>query len=252
MVAEEILAQRGTPEGNATTESRLQALGRKDGGHLQNALVILPLLELGAGFLIDNERYVAMKLERGSSDRGCERSFNGFGDSGCLGGAICEKENPLCFENGADAHGDGALGNLFFGGEELAVVFDGFFAENFQTGSRTEAGGRFVESDVAVAADAENLQVDAARIANGLFVGRTILMVVSLDGAIGDVDVAGRHVHVSEKILMHEMVKTLRMVRREAQVFVEVECDDPREIQFLLVVQANELLVHSKHRASCG
>src|SRR5258708_35787349 len=186
---------------------------------------MLLLVEMGAGLLIDDEGDIAVKLQCGSSDRGCERSLNGFGDSGCLGGAICEKENPLCFENGADAHGDGALGNLFFGGEELAVVFDGFFAENFQTGSRTEAGGRFVESDVAVAADAADLQVDAARLANGLFVGRTITIVVSLDGAIGDVAGAGRPGHVSAKILMHEMVKTLRMVRREAQVFVEVECD---------------------------
>src|SRR4029077_6015101 len=104
--------------------------------------------------------------------------------------------NSLCFEDGADAHGDGALGNLFVGGKEMAVVFDGLFAENFQTGTRAQAGSRFVESDMAVAADAENLQVDTAGCANGLFVGRAILLIVSLDGTVGDVNVAGCYVHV--------------------------------------------------------
>src|SRR4029077_1297401 len=126
------------------------------------------------------------------------------------------------------------------------------FAENFQTGTRAQAGSRFVESDMAVAADAENLQVDTAGCANGLFVGRAILLIVSLDGTVGDVNVAGCYVHVSEEILLHEMMKTLRMIGRKPQVFDQVECDNAREVQSLLAVQSNKLLVHSEHGASGG
>src|SRR5260370_34060285 len=174
----------------------------------------------------------------------------GFGDRWLFGGAVGEKQNYLRFENGADAHSDGALRNFFFGGKELAIVLDGFLAENFQAGARTEARGRFVESDVAVAADAENLQVDAAGIANSLFVGGAILLVASLDRAIGDVDVGGRYVHMREKILLHEIVKTLRMACWEAQIFVQVEGDDAREVQFLFAVQADQFLIHLQRRVA--
>src|SRR4029077_5190355 len=136
-----------------------------------------------------------------------ERPFNGVSHSLCLGGAAGQKENSLCFEDGADAHGDGALGNLFISSKEFAVVFDGLLAENFQTGSRAQAGSRFVESYMAVASDAENLEVESAGFANRLLVGGAVLLIVSLDGAVGEVNVARCYVHVGEEILLHETVK---------------------------------------------
>jgi hypothetical protein len=45
--------------------SGLEALGRENRGHVENALVILLLLELRAGFSVDNESNVAMKLQGG-------------------------------------------------------------------------------------------------------------------------------------------------------------------------------------------
>src|SRR5713226_506144 len=135
-MGEEILAQPGTLKGEANRKTQLEAFGRENVGHLQHALVILLLLELGAGFPVDDESDLTMKLQCGGSDRGCKRSFNSVGYGHCLGGAAGEKENSLGFEDGADAHGDGALGNFFFSGKEVPVVFDGLFAKNLQTGSR--------------------------------------------------------------------------------------------------------------------
>src|SRR5258706_7349356 len=124
-------ADRKVQGGMEMRNGGLKALGRENSGHLEHTLVILLLLELRAGFSVDNESNVAVELQCGGSHRGCKRSFNGFGDGRCLRRAASEKQNSLCFENGANSHGDRALRNFFFSGKELAIVFDGFPAENF-------------------------------------------------------------------------------------------------------------------------
>src|SRR6202030_2921313 len=156
----------------------LQALRRQNSGHLQNALIILLLFKLRASLAIDNERHLTVKLECGGGYRCGDWSLNGFGDGGGFGRATGEKENPLCLKNGPNAHGNGTLRDLFFSGKKLAVIFDGFFAEHFQASSRTQAGGRLIKSDVSVASNTENLQVNAPAIANGIFVRRTVLLII--------------------------------------------------------------------------
>ena len=61
---------------------------------------------------------------------------------------------------------------------------------------RGEGGAGFVESDVSRAPDAQNLDVDAARLFDGAFVCRTEgFHFVRLQGAVGDVDVLRKDVH---------------------------------------------------------
>ncbi len=105
----------------------LQAFGGENRGHLQHTLVILLLLEFRAGFAIDDESYIAMKLQRGGRNGGGERAFDGLGDRSGFRGAAGQQKNSLGFENGSDAHGDGALRNLVLRGEEFAIVLDGLF-----------------------------------------------------------------------------------------------------------------------------
>ena len=103
-----------------------------------------------------------------------------------------------------------------------------------------------------VAADAKKLQVDAAGLANGVFVGFAVVVVVAADGAIGNVDVVGIDVDVGEKIFLHEMMETLRMRSGEAEVFVKIEGDNAGEIERAGFVEADEFLVNSDHGAAGG
>src|SRR5580700_222839 len=156
----------------------LQAVGGQDGGHLQDAGVIVVVLELGAGLLVDDKGYIRVKLQRGGGDGGGDGAFDGLGDGGGFRGAAGQQQDAVGFQDGADAHGNGALGEFFAGSEKLAIVVDGFLAENFQAGAGAEAGSGLVETDVAVAADAEDLQVDAAGVTDGMFVGAAVAVVV--------------------------------------------------------------------------
>src|SRR6059058_2467191 len=110
-----------------------------------------------------------MRLQRRSGNGAGDGTFDGFGDGSGFGGAGGEQKNFARLENRADAHGDGAARALFAGGEEFGVVVERFATQDFEPRSRGEAGGRLVEADVAVTANAEKLQVDSAGGANCSF-----------------------------------------------------------------------------------
>ena len=105
---------------------------------------------------------------------------------------------------------------------------------------------------MSVAANAEKLEVDAARGANRLLVGRTISIVIAADAAVRDVDVALEYVDVAKEVLVHEMVIALGMGSRQAEVFVEVESDDAGEIERTGLMEAHEMPVKAEHGISRG
>src|SRR4029077_3296958 len=158
-----------------------EAVRGEEGGHLEDAEVVVALGELGGGGIVDDEGDFGMELEGGSGDGGGYWAFDGFGDGGGLGGAGGEEEDFAGFEDGADAHGDGAAGAFFAGSEKFGVVVDSFLVEDFHARAGAEAGSGFVEADVAVAADAKKLQVDAAGLADGVFVGFAVVVIVAAD-----------------------------------------------------------------------
>src|SRR5205823_11111920 len=137
------------------------------------------------------------------------------------------------------AHGDGALWHLLCTGEKMAIVFNRFSTERFQTGTGSQAGSGLVKADVAVASNAKNLQVDTASGLYGSFVARAILVVITGDCAVGNMDVIARDIHMRKKIVRHEVVKTLRMRRRKAKVFVEIERLYPRKIKISVIVKCD-------------
>ena len=103
---------------------------------------------------------------------------------------------------------------------------------------------------MAIAADPENLQIDAAGLTNRLFIGGAILVVIAPARSIGNVNVCGIDVDVAEKILLHEVAKTLRMIRGQADVFIEVERRHLREIQIFLAVHSRQFGVNTDRRGS--
>src|SRR5262249_33250853 len=117
--------------------------------------------------------------------------------------------------------------------------FDRSRAELFHSRARAEAGHRLVESDMAVAADSEKLQVDTAGLANGLLVFFTGRIGVASQRGLLHVNAGSRNIHVSEEMVLHEGVEALGVRRSDAEVFVEIEGDDPREIEMLFAIEAH-------------
>src|SRR5207249_3503326 len=150
-------------------------------------------------------------------------------------------------ENGADAHGDGVHRHVLPALEEPRVVIDGLFGQRLEPRARAQRARRLVEGDVAVGADAQDLQVDPAAF-------RDTLLVPFAEGGVvtgrpgGNIDVLPRDVHVLEEVLVHEVVVALRVTRRQAHVLVEIERGHAREVELLLLVQSHQLLIQAQGR----
>src|SRR5262249_18389766 len=137
---------------------------------LEHTAIVVTLSERVSSVFVDDKSHVGMKLQCRSANGRRDWAFDGFGDGGSFRFSCGENQDAAPVENRADAHGDGALGNFRSGREKSAIVFNRFEREFFQTSARREAGIRLIETDVAVAADAENLQIDSAGRFDGAFV----------------------------------------------------------------------------------
>lgn len=202
-------------------------------------MVIVALRESGRRIFIQDKDDVGMELECGGADRGTDRTFNGFRDGVSFRFSRGENEDSSSFQNGADAHRDGTFWNFRSFWKKAAIVFDRFLRQFFQASAGSEAGIGLVETDVAIAADAENLEVDSAGLFNGAFVFVAVGGIILAKSAAGDVDSIRREIYVLEKIGMHEVVKALWIVGREAQIFVQIEAGGLREIEALRFVKSN-------------
>src|SRR5580704_7625351 len=193
-----------------------------------------------------------MQLQRRSAHRRGDWPFDGFrhGFGFCFSGG--DQHDVARFENSADSHGDCGGGHFFAAGEIAAIVGERRAAQSLGASARGEARGRLVEANVAVAPDSEDLQVDAACLANGRFVAGAIFLVAGLNAAVGNMDLGWRNIDVGEKILVHEAVKAVRMVGSQADVLVEIEGHYLRKIQSLLAMHARQLAIHSDSRAAGG
>src|SRR6266699_1431795 len=233
-------------------ESRLEPVRGEESSHLEDAAVIVALGELRCRGLVENERHIRMELQGRRGDGAGDGAFDGLGDGGGLGRAGGQQKDFAGFEDRADAHSDGAARTFFVGTEKLGVVVERLAAQDFEACTRGETGCRLVEADVSVAANAEQLEVDAACGANRLLVGRAIDTVIAADAAVRDVDVAREYVDVAKEMLVHEMVITLGMGSTQAEVFVEVESDDAGEIERTGLMEAHEMPVKAQHGISRG
>ena len=164
-----------------------------------------------------------------------------------IGGLVLAKrqqDDLACFENGADAHRQGLVRHIFLAKEAAGRVAPRHGVERHQPRSAMARRPGLVEADVAGAADAQNLQVDAAAAADLLFVAQAILFgFLDGDRSIGNVDILRLDVDVVEKGLLHPAAIALRVVRAHRIIFIEVERDDTREVEAGFVVQADQFAV---------
>ena len=112
-----------------------------------------------------------------------------------------------------------------------------------------------VEADVAVVADAEQLQIGIAGGSDDLIVLRAGSGGVGV-GTVGHMRVVQVDVDVIEEVLTHEVVIALGIVVRKAAILVQVVGADLGKVDVALLVPSSELLVGTDRggeigRASC-
>src|ERR671911_662567 len=168
-----------------------------------------------------------------------------------LGRTERQQNQVARLEDRADPLGDHVAGDLVERGEEAGVVAAGLVGERLDPRARGQRRAGLVETDVAVGAYAEELQVDAA--------GRGDLPLVG--GTRGDqvagLDVRGLHRGVGEidagfELAGDERPVRLRVIRREAHVLVEQEGLHLGEAQVTRHVAPGEVAVDDDGRAARG
>ena len=151
--------------------------------------VVLRVLQPGGGGLVDDDGGVPVKLEhRGRAGRR-QRALHHLRDGVGLARAGGQQQRVAGPQDRAQALGDGVGGDLIGGVEETGVVDDGLRVQGFHPGQGVQGARRLIEADVAVGAHAEQLDVDAAGVGDGLLVALRGLPRPGVHG-VGAVDVA--------------------------------------------------------------
>ena len=105
---------------------------------------------------------------------------------------------------------------------------------------------------MSIAPDSQKLKINSAGLPNGFFIRGAVLVVVTANGSVRDMDIAGFDVDVSEEIFMHEMMKALRMRGGKAEVFIEIKGDDTRKIKSALFMECYKMFVNADHCVAGG
>jgi hypothetical protein len=110
---------------------------------------------------------------------------------------------------------------------------------------------RLVEPDVAVHAETQNLDVDAAGPRDGAFVSHALGTRIP-GRAVKEVDPRRVEVHAIEQVPAHEGVIAAGIARCDTQKLVEVERDDLPKIGTAIGVESSELVVERDGSAAGG
>ena len=118
-------------------------------------------------------------------------------------------------------------------------------------GAQLEGLVRLVEADVAIVADAQQLQVNAADTVDDGVIAGALGRSVEVR-AIGQVDGLGADVHMVKQVAVHEAPIALGVLLRQAAVLVQVDGRDLGEVDIALVVPLDQLLVGAHGGAAGG
>src|SRR5262249_29135279 len=132
--------------------------------------------QVARGWIVEQERGVGMLLQEAGRDAIGDRPLDRPLHRGGLVFAEAHQHDLAGVENGADAHRDGLLGYVLLAEEAAGRVLARHRIERDQARAAMARRAGFVEADVPGAANAEDLQVDAAGPANALFVAGAIIL----------------------------------------------------------------------------
>ena len=208
------------------------------------------LFDEAIGRFVNINRAIRVILENGARNRFGLRAFekviDGFGF--VLAGG--DQDDLSGVHDGLQTHGDRFGRNLRDIVEQTGVVLDGGFGELRDVGQGIKWGARLVEGDVAIAADAKDLEIDAAE-GGDLII---ILIHVSdiIANAFEDVGFGLIDIDMIEEVIVHEITIGLVMGALEADVFVEVEGGDVFEADASFFVGLHHIGVDLKRGGSGG
>ena len=148
-----------------------------------------------------------MALQERRGDLEVDLSFDGAAHDRRLVLAGREDRDLPCVEDRGDAHRDRLLRYVLLAEEVSRRIPPRHAHRGDETRPAVRAGAGLVEADVARLADAEELEVDPARVLDLAFVLLAVrLHLILRDVAPRDVDVLALDVHVVEQVLPHEAV----------------------------------------------
>lgn len=191
-------------------------------------------------FLVGHQDEVLVVLEDGSGDLRSDRAKEGVLDGLGLVGAGGHHQNPLSLHDVTHAHGVSVGGNLVDGGEEALVGVAGALGEGHLVGAQGEVVVGLVEADVAVDAQTQQLQVDAAEVGDQLVVALALAVAVDTAGYVG---VGKVDVHVVKQVVAHKIGVALVVVGGQTGILVQVNRAHGGEVQVTGLVPLNELLI---------
>ena len=152
--------------------------------------------------------------------------------------------------DGVGAHGVRLARHLVPGGEEALVGLNGLLGQVDAVGAHVKGVARLVEADVAVVADAQQLQIDAAQAGDHRVIALALGLRVHV-GAVRQVDAVFRDVHMIEQVPVHEAPVALPVLARQAAVLVQVYRGDLGKVEVSALVPLDQVLVGA-HRGTAG
>ena len=123
--------------------------------------------------------------------------------------------------------------------------------ERYLVRARREGVRRLVEAYVAIVADAQELQVDAAAIGDGALIGVEHRLRIGGE-AVRHMRVARLYIYVVKELLLHKAAVTLRVAGGEAGVFVEVERAHAGKVHAPRPVAGNQRAIEGERRRAGG
>ena len=156
--------------------------------------------------------------------------------------AAGDQQDPLGLHNGLHTHGVRLPGHLCLVFKEAGVCGDGALRQGHLMGAAGKAAVRLVEADVGVAADAQQLKIDAVMLLNDPVIPGALQSAVGL-GAVRQEASVRRDIDMVKQILPHEAAVALGMVPGQAAVFVQVDGNRLPEIQLALLIPLNQMAV---------
>ncbi|MPN07706.1 hypothetical protein SDC9_154977 [bioreactor metagenome] len=134
--------------------------------------------------------------------------------------ARCEQQKLFRAEDISHPHRDRARRNLVPRCKESRVRIDRTLVELFHMRAVIEHPPRLVKADVPIHANAEQLHID------GLLrqcIAECLDVRFDIPGSPGNDGVFLVDVDMVEEILVHKPAITLRMIRREADIFIQID-----------------------------
>jgi len=211
---------------------RYSGLGGDSGGRDHD----FGLSKTAGGQLIEDYGAMRMQLQGGRGNAIGPGSLQGLGDDRrllCAGG---EEEASAGGQDGAHAHSERVSGRLGRRKKMGCVLGAGRRGEELDVGPGIQGRQRFVEAEMAVLTDAEQLQVDSAVLGDQRFIADTFFRQIG-GHAIGQVSSGGLNIDLPEQMVVHVIAVRIGMVCGQANVFIQIKGPASGKIQSGVVMQ---------------